>query len=157
MGYYDLARDARSAILKLKADETSNDTDQSGEEKAMWEARLRDLGLRVASQLVEMEDLEGAARHLASLSGEGATEELSLQKALLWLKIGDLEAARRCAGEDNGLIQALGNMADGKYEDAVKAWEDLCEEDETNALYKQNLAVCLLYAGQLDEVCSAPE
>jgi tetratricopeptide (TPR) repeat protein len=160
MGYYDLARDARIQVLKSKSEADSAD-DENAEEKAeaeqkMWEERLRDLGIRVASALVEMEDLESAARHLSTLPETADNDGgLALQKALLWLKIGDLEAAQHCIGlnsKNGGVVRALGLMADGEYAPAVEAWEQLCATDMENALYKQNLAVCLLYSGRMDKV-----
>lgn len=149
MGYYDLTRDARATQNKLMA-EVDNTND---EEIRMWDSRILDLGIRIASQLVEMEDLNGAIRYLEQISDKGMTEELGLQKALLWLKIGDPTAAIKCAGKDNGLVDALSKMADGDYTEAVRSWEKLCEDDKSNAMYRQNLAVCLLYSGRMAEVC----
>ncbi|KFY05672.1 hypothetical protein V492_08369, partial [Pseudogymnoascus sp. VKM F-4246] len=74
--------------------------------------------------------------------------------ALLWLRLGDVEAARGCVGgreEADGVVLALGEMADGKYEDAATIWEQLAERDGGNEMYAQNLAVCMLYSGQIDE------
>jgi len=63
-------------------------------------------------------------------------------------------AARRCVSGDadtDALIAALSNMADGKYTAAVEQWRDLGKRDAEDEMYAQNLAVCLLYSGQLDE------
>ena len=155
MGYYDLARQARAEISNLK------DKPGAGVEadRKLWEERLADLGLRVASALVEMEDLEGATRHLETLSNSSCSlhnQHLGLQRAILWLKIGNPDAAKRCVsgdGEDREIVEALTYMADGDYSLAVKAWGELCRKYTSNGMYKQNLAVCLLYAGRMDEVC----
>lgn len=156
MGYYDLARQARAELSKVKAKSDFGD----GAERKLWEARLADLGIRVASALMEMEDLEGAAHHLATLSEQSTNLEakpLNLQRAILWLKIGNVEAAQRCVAgdaESAEIVAALGNMADGEYEEAARAWNALCVKDGQNAMFKQNMAVCLLYAGKMEQVLS---
>jgi tetratricopeptide (TPR) repeat protein len=156
MGYYDLARQARMEIAGLNGKNVLYDEP----ERLLWETRLSDLGLRVASALVEMEDFEGATHHLRKLSSSRSylqVAHLNLQKAILWLRIGDVEAARGCMSGDaeaDGIIAALSDVAEGSYGDAVNAWQALCERNSGNAMYRQNLAVCLLYAGRMDEVCA---
>jgi trafficking protein particle complex subunit 12 len=154
MGYYDLARQARTEISKLSGKNALYDE----QERLLWETRLSDLGVRVASALVEMEDLEGATHHLRNLSSSGPSLKmgnLNLQKAVLWLRIGDVEAARSCMSGDpevDGVVAALSDVAEGNYGDASNAWHALCERDPENGMYRQNLAVCLLYDGRMDEV-----
>jgi tetratricopeptide (TPR) repeat protein len=157
MGYYDLGREARLALTSLKADQETNE-----KEIAMWEARLEDLGLRVASALIETDDLDGASRHLKLL---GYSKGLRMQKALLWLYLGDVDAARSCvprsadaenAADAKGekIILALASMGDGDYATAIPVWEELIsssEDKDQTAMYRQNLAVCLLYLGQLPQ------
>ena len=159
MGHYDLARDARSEIMKSK----------SSEVREMWKERLRDLGVRVANALVEMGDMEGAGRHLESLrvaeerwGKERRIEDEILMNgrlALLYLRIGDVEAARRLIeseeekGSDNSMLKPLLSMAEGDFEKAVQQWTAWREEgEEENAMVTQNMAVCLLYTGQLQQV-----
>jgi hypothetical protein len=161
MGYYELGREARLTLTALK----KAGRDQHAAEIAMWDARLQDLGLRVASALIEMEDLEGAARHLKTLRVDNG--RLRAQQALLWLYLGDVDAARKCiaAGADEqarDVILALACMGDAEYAAAVPIWERLIEagsgaqqrDDVEIAMYRQNLAVCLLYLGQLSLVRS---
>jgi len=160
MGYYELGREARLTLTALK----KAGRDQNAAEIAMWDARLQDLGLRVASALIEMEDLEGAARHLKTLRVDNG--RLRAQQALLWLYLGDVDAARKCiaAGADEqarDVILALACMGDAEYAAAVPIWERLIEagsggqrDDVEIAMYRQNLAVCLLYLGQLSLVRS---
>jgi hypothetical protein len=70
----------------------------------MWEARSRELGIRVAGTMVEMGDLELAGKLLESLrvnssSGTREKEEIARLKpieALIWLRVSDLGSARRC-------------------------------------------------------------
>jgi trafficking protein particle complex subunit 12 len=152
MGYYDLAREVRIEISKLRGKGGDASAD-----RAMLEARLADLGIRVANALVEMGDFDGAVCHLSNLSAiPFQFQQLRLQKALLWLQLGDVAAARRCVVDDSDgdkVVLALSDMADGKYAEAVEAWKKLRESDKSNSLYSQNLAVCLLYSGLMAEVC----
>lgn len=156
MGYYDLAREARV--------EVANST---GEVRKSWKERLEDLGVRVGNALVEMGDLDGAARHLESLrlgrSSTDGDEMLRQRIALLYLRIGDVAAAKRFFGEGKSgstmdLLQPLLSMAEGRYEDAVQGWKALREAPSTSSpeMVTQNLAVCLLYTGKLTEVSPPP-
>ncbi|QSZ30405.1 hypothetical protein DSL72_004928 [Monilinia vaccinii-corymbosi] len=172
MGYYDLARDARSTLMKLKKRKMAG-AEVEGEIE-LWEGRLADLGIRVASALIEMEDLVGAGVHLKSLevSDEG-DEEFRAKKALLWLCLGDIDAAREClkkrngkeflATEIDGTIRALAFVAEGRYEEAVVIWEELIANADTQAgkgekaMWRQNLGVTLLYLGRGDEAQSILE
>lgn len=165
MGYYDLAREARLVLTSLK--KTRAEKEELGVEKEikLWEERLAELGVRVASALVEMEDLEGATRFLSTLKPSANTSSdgvlrLEMQKALLWLCLGDVEAARTCVagGEvdsEKKVILALAHMADSDFELAAKAWELLVEgegSEAEKAMWKQNLGVCFLYLGRMDAV-----
>lgn len=144
-GYYELAREARGEFAKVRG--------KDAEKEALWEGRVKDLGVRVACALVEMDDITGATRHLASL--RGLDGELSYMKALLCLQIGDVDAARLAVSSENsdakGVVEALANMADGEYDISAEQWKALCERDAGNEMYAQNLAVTLLYTGKMDE------
>lgn len=167
MGYYDLAREARLILTALKKSRVEKEGLGVEAEISMWEDRLAELGVRVASALVEMEDLEGATRFLGTLKSSANAEtalRLNLQKALLWLSLGDIEAARKCvtegeASNEVNVILALAHMADADFEAARQAWETLVESEGSEgekAMWKQNLGVCLLYLGRMDMVsCSA--
>lgn len=163
MGYYDLAREARLTLTSIKKQRAEikdgeEQRESMDDEIVLWESRLGQLGICVASALVEMEDLEGATRHLQSL--KPSSEDLQMQKALLWLCLGDIDTARSCvasAEDENGrkVVQALGHVAGGEYVDAVKVWEELVASGKGEgemAMYKQNLGVCLLYCEKMDEV-----
>lgn len=156
VGYYELGKEARMEVAKARRRGTEGEA-----ERDLWEARLRDLGLRVASALVEMEDLDGAARHLNTLAPRDKSGELNMMKALLWLRMGDLSAARHCIADDDddeskAVILALSDLAEGMYDEAVERWRSLCQQDASNAMYAQNLAVCLLYTGRMGEVSLRP-
>ncbi|KAI9870318.1 MAG: hypothetical protein M1830_004381 [Pleopsidium flavum] len=155
MGYYELAREARMQVRR-----------GTGEDKRMWKVRLEDLGIRVGNALVEMGDLKGAARHLQTLRGhESGTEEdrsMHSRLALLYLRLGDVAAAKEHAEQSHenlagtttsSILPPLLSMAEGQYDAAVTEWTELrttCSEQD-NAMITQNLAVCLLYTGRLNE------
>ncbi|KAL2881974.1 Obg-like ATPase [Colletotrichum sp. CLE4] len=152
MSYHDLAREAREQISKATARH-----DNSARE--LWKARLEDLGVAVAGALIEMDDPAGAAHHLATLKDRG-DGKMALSRALMWLHLGDADAARRCvvrgenAGEDGKHVEevvgALCQMADGEYEAALASWRGLREE-VADEMVGVNMAVCLLYTGKLTE------
>ena len=161
MGHYELAREAR-----LKVRQTD------GEERAMWTARLQDLGIRVGNALVEMGDSEGAARHLKTLPVPSGEEDMdrtaSARLALLYLRIGDVDAAREYVASSqeqqghlttNTILRPLLSMAEGEYDDAVDGWKGLRDHSsvEERTMITQNLAVCLLYTGRIDEVSHFPQ
>ena len=171
MGYFELARECRGAVLGATTDEG----------RALWRSRLRDVGVRVANVMVEMGDLEGAGRHLEAMrgghrdgDGDGngngngnADGEVVLMETLTWLRLGDVQAARRClaavtsgnedddADNPNALLsaslEALILLADAEYDAAANAFTSLREKHPSDAMLTQNLAVCLLYTGRIAE------
>ncbi|KLU87318.1 hypothetical protein MAPG_06319 [Magnaporthiopsis poae ATCC 64411] len=85
-------------------------------------------------------------------------------RALLWLHLGDVDAARACvnAGKDSDssstpdssrdkIISALCDMADGDYESALATWTDLRGELPRDEMVGVNTAVCLLYVGKMEQ------
>ena len=161
MGYYELVREARVELQKLSTSEN--------EMQRLWEERLKDLGVRVGSALVEMGDLAGAAAHLQILRGETLSQEAAFREALLWLKIGDVDQAKAVIasdaadkGEKQYVIAALVKMADGEYREAADVWRGLLDRVdkggkwEGEEMWKVNLGVSLLYSGQIGEASSPP-
>lgn len=168
MSYYELAREARARLGAARARH-----DHSASEA--WRERLADLGVRVAGALVEMDDLAGALVHLGTLTprrgGGGGGGNLkkgmvAVRMALLWLQLGDVDAARACVGAnaDGGgdgdgdgdgveekVVSALCDVADGEYEAALEKWRALREQVD-DEMVGVNLAVCLLYVGKMQEV-----
>jgi hypothetical protein len=159
MSYYDLAREARAALAAA-----GDKGDHSATE--LWRERLDELGVRVAGALVEMDDLAGAAQLLGSLRDGGGDGKLAVARALLWLHLGDADAARqvvrgRGSGRVEGVVDALCAMADGEYGAALQMWKALREEEEeeqegggVDEMVGVNMAVCLLYVGRMQEVRS---
>lgn len=156
MGYYELARECRESILRATGDA----------DKLLWRRRLRDCGVRVANTLVEMGDLEGAGRHLGTLSasdgeaGSAETREVLVMEALVWLRVGDMASARECLARASetasdalldGTLAALIQLADSDYEAAASSFRALHEQFPDDAMVTQNLAVCLLYTGHISD------
>ncbi|KAL1311396.1 hypothetical protein AAFC00_001563 [Neodothiora populina] len=79
---------ARRSIMNLYSlgTECRINASRAEEDQKLWTDRLADLGLRVASVLVEMGETETALRHLNSLDDESNNE----LKALLYLRLGDV-------------------------------------------------------------------
>ncbi|KAK4196584.1 hypothetical protein QBC40DRAFT_183158 [Triangularia verruculosa] len=149
MSYYELAREAR-----MKLAEGMGEHDHSARE--LWRERLEDLGVRVAGALVEMGDVKGAGEHLRGLKvAEGG--KMEMMRALLWLRLGDVDAARGCVMNGEGrevtrgekVVLALCDMADAEYEDAVRKWRELEEEGE-DEMVTVNLAGRVLLEGLVD-------
>jgi thioredoxin-like negative regulator of GroEL len=150
MGYYELARECRENIVRAST---------SDEEKKIWRMRLRDCGIRVANVLVEMGDLEGAGRHLSTLSNadQEGDKDIAIMETLVWLRVGDIASARRCLSHTttseliNATLTALIQLADSEFEDATSSFRALHEEYPDDAMIAQNLAVCLVYTGRISE------
>lgn len=151
-GLYDIGLEARREILRPEITE---------QERKIWKERLSDLGIRTVNALIEMGDLIAARRSLENLqiSGPGA-EAMKLRKALLLILIGDMDSAKQIVEEsqesDTTLFKPLLSMAEGRYDEAVAGWQSLLEQQPSRSdkgMISQNLAVCLLYIGQLNEVC----
>ncbi|KAF9889956.1 hypothetical protein FE257_006830 [Aspergillus nanangensis] len=148
-GLYEIGLEARREIMR---------PDLTDGERKIWKERLADLGIRNVNALIEMGDLGAARRSLASLRISSPGEVTDSRKALLFLLIGDLDAAREVIGESGTssetFLQPLLSMAEGRYADAVTEWHALSERragETDEGMISQNLAVCLLYTGRLNE------
>jgi hypothetical protein len=149
MSYYELAREARENIARAAAKHEHSASE-------LWKERLCDLGIKVAGALIEMDDLPGAAQHLTTV--KGGDGKMAMSRALLWLHIGDTDAARRAIrGSDTEgskaekVIAALADMGDGDFAAALEKWGAL-KEDVDDEMVGLNMAVCLLYETKMDEV-----
>ncbi|KAI5296763.1 hypothetical protein KEM55_005632 [Ascosphaera atra] len=147
-GLYDLGMDARGHLSQQGL---------AKDERELWKARLADLGMRVVNALVEMDDLETARRTLASLKPSNQSNSFA-RMALLYLQLGDVDSARALCEQVQGgagaILECLLIMAEGHYTEAVGAWKALLQArsgKDDEALITQNLAVCLLYCGMLNE------
>ncbi|EME88621.1 uncharacterized protein MYCFIDRAFT_35112, partial [Pseudocercospora fijiensis CIRAD86] len=146
MALYALAAEVRCNLKSAQAAENESET-------ALWSDRLQDLGLRVCDALVEMGELETATRHLDTLVNVEA-DELAYRKALLRMRVGDVEGAKRSASKmldekrKRG-FEALLQVADGHYDDALRSWQSLLTEYPGHEMFALNAAVSLLYTGHI--------
>ena len=145
-GYYDLAREARAQVRQ--------EVDAEG--KNLWKEKLQEIGICVANALIESGDMVTAAKYLESLrpTKSGRRDDLlDGRLTMLYINIGDLDAARRCLTHGNqetspnAKLQPLFSMAEGRFSNAVAEWERLPSSD----MVTQNVAVCLFYIGKVDE------
>ena len=164
IGFYEMARECRWHHARVK--------EQSG--KALWKQRLADLGFQVAHALIEMGDMDAAARHLESLLSrdvDAGSAPLQLKLGLIYLRMGDICAAKHWLaklensgdagdGSPSRILQALTMMAEGEFDLAAELWQELAnrshEDDQGLAMMlRQNQAVCLVYSGRIPEVSFA--
>lgn len=149
-GLYELGLEARREIMRPGIGQ---------EEQKIWKERLADLGIRTVNALIEMGDFDAAKRALNNLRTTDADEVHKMRKVLLLLLVGDLDATKEAIGESSktagAIFTPLLSMAEGRYTDAVGEWRAVSESETKKvdqALVTQNLAVCLLYTGELNEV-----
>lgn len=156
MGLYALSSECRTLAQKAR-------TEKDDTAFKLWKDRLADLGLRVASELIEMGELETARRHLDTLTSPTAgdateTDKMCIRKTLLLLKIGDTQAAKQCLAASSTthstdetlqlqrqVLEALVHFSSSDYPSAVSSLQSLAEKYPSNPLVKHNLAVAYLY------------
>ena len=153
MALYTLGSECRArALASQKADNPSA--------YQLWTSRLAELGLRVASELIEMHEYDAALRHLDSLSSgkEPLQASLALHKTLLYLRIGNIVAAEHTISSISSddkitkpLLTSLAQLAKGDYNAAVASLSSLHETQPENELVTTNLAVCYMYAGEQEK------
>ena len=148
MSLYALAAEVRSNF------QTANDA-RSTSEISRWSSRLHDLGLRVVDTLVEMGELETATRHLDTLV-DVDQDELAYRKALLRLRVGDIAGAKRCVDKvqdalRRSSLRAVLNVAQGDFSKALDEWQQLAETYSGNGFVATNMAISLLYTGQISQ------
>ncbi|KAL2868275.1 uncharacterized protein BJX67DRAFT_52200 [Aspergillus lucknowensis] len=149
-GLYEIGLEARREIMRPDLDPA---------EREIWRQRLSDLGIRTVNALIEMGDLGAAKRSLEGLKKtEPVNRTIKLRTILLLLSLGDVNAARQLCGDfgdtRDALFKPLLSMVEGRYNDAVLEWRTLLtikDREIEDATVSQNLAVCLLYTGQLNE------
>jgi hypothetical protein len=129
------------------------------EQRKLWTERLREVSLRVVNALVEMGDLDAAARTLESLkpAEDGDVALWISRMILLRIKMGDIYHAEKLIQStalkpaEKMIVQSLLAIAEGRLDEATR----VLSENEASidpavaAVAKQNLAVANLYRGQI--------
>ncbi|KAJ9604595.1 hypothetical protein H2200_010709 [Cladophialophora chaetospira] len=128
-------------------------------QRKLWTERLHETSIRVVNALIEMGDVESAARTLQSLKPTN-TEDLALwtsRMILLKIKTGDISGAQRLLEsstlepQDKPVLESLFAVAEGRYDDAasVLSKNEATTDPAVEAFVKQNLAVAYLYRGEI--------
>ncbi|KIW92896.1 uncharacterized protein Z519_06745 [Cladophialophora bantiana CBS 173.52] len=131
----------------------------SSEQRRLWTERLREVSIRVVNALIEMGDVDCAARTLASMK-PATDEHLALwtsRMILLKVKMGDVPGAERLiesgslGPQDKLVLGSLLAIADGRYDDAMESLSEnrATANPDLAALVEQNLAVAYLYQGEV--------
>ncbi|EXJ93686.1 hypothetical protein A1O1_02078 [Capronia coronata CBS 617.96] len=133
----------------------------SPSQRALWTERLNEVSIRVVNSLIEMGDLDCAARTLESIK-PGDAEHVALwtaRMALLLIKIGDVSKAQRLIDSaslnplEKLALESLLAVAEGRYDIASQKLS-ICELESSSALkglVEQNLAVAYLYSGEVQK------
>jgi trafficking protein particle complex subunit 12 len=128
----------------------------SSSESKLWAQRLTELGVRVVNALIDINDLECAKRTLKDLRSSHDVN-WKVRMGLLMVKVGDISAAKDLLKESPETLAMLAPLlatAEGRYEDAVRDWENLRSQNrkaDLASIMQQNLAVNYLYAGRLED------
>ena len=141
--------------LGLECREYLSSQSLSSSERELWSQRLAELGIRVVNALIEIGDLDCARRTLKTLPPTHDSN-WKLRLGLLSLKIGDVSTASELLklSDPPEMLRPLVATTEGRYQDAIKDWEELLEMDDKHPLkpvMQQNLAVNMLYAGRLQD------
>lgn len=177
MSYYELAREARVRIAAALA---MHDNSARELWKArLSELGIQVAGALI--EMDDMAGAAAHLSNLSSSSSSPSTtttlasRRIDMARALLWLQLGDVDEARAAMGSgavqaggdidspfasknssNSGdlaprVVSALCDMADGEYKTALEAWRTLREDAPDDEMIGVNLAVCLLYVGQMQE------
>lgn len=147
---YDLATECREFLVSQSLSEA---------ERKLWSARLEEIGVRVVNALIEMGDVDCARRTLNTMkpAQDQPAALWRLRKATLCLKMGLLGEVRRLVttSQDNAaekkILESLLAVAEGHFDQAIEMLESTEDLGDLSALAKQNLAVALLYHGDIQK------
>ncbi|KAF9129995.1 hypothetical protein BGX30_013685 [Mortierella sp. GBA39] len=136
-----------------------------------WQDIAGQLHLMVLNYLVELKDYPAATKHARDLSRK-YPRDVNFQSGLgrLYLQLGDLVRAEEVFKEVETMVkshrseaeqahfrlqltmnQALLAVTQGQWMSAKAAFEEVLAQEPENLAATNNLAVCELYAGQLNE------
>ncbi|KAG0284095.1 Trafficking protein particle complex subunit 12 [Linnemannia gamsii] len=136
-----------------------------------WQDIAGQLHLMVLNYLVELKDYPSATKHARDLS-RNYPRDVNFQSGLgrLYLQLGDLVRAEEVFNEVEAMVkshrseteqahfrlqltmnQALLAVTQGQWLTAKAAFEEVLTQEPENLAATNNLAVCELYAGQLNE------
>lgn len=160
MGFSDPRRGVSSLYdVGMECRDHLSSPNTTPELRKVWTERLHEVSIRVVNALIEMGDLDSAARTLEGLK-PAKDEELALwtaRMALLRIKMGDISSAstlvqsKSLSSIEMPLIESILAISEDRYDDAVNVLSDdqSNANSATGALIKQNLAVAFLYRGEI--------
>lgn len=125
-------------------------------ESELWARRLTELSVRVVNALIDVNDLECAKRTMRDFRSSNEVN-WKVRMGLLLVKVGDISGAKdllKDSPHTSAILVPLLATAEGRFEDAVREWENLRsqnQETHLESIVKQNLAVNYLYAGRLED------
>ncbi|KAI7828760.1 hypothetical protein BC939DRAFT_394095 [Gamsiella multidivaricata] len=131
-----------------------------------WQEITGQLHLMVLNYLVELKDYSTATKHGRDLARKYA-QDVNFHSGLgrLYLQLGDIERAEEVFKQVEDMEQgqqqhfklqlimnrALLAVTQGQWQAAKSAFEEVLAQEPENLAATNNLAVCELYAGQLNE------
>ena len=128
------------------------------EERLIWTSRLEEVGIRITNALIEMGDLDCARRTLDSIrSSKNKDAASAVRHIMLCLKMGLSEEAIRTISTldpeepTTSILRSLVAIAEDRLGEATELLEFFSSypDDDAFALARQNLAVALLYKGEI--------
>ena len=160
IGFADPRRGVSSLYdVGMECREHLSSSSKSPEQRKLWAERLREISIRVVNALIEMGDLDAAARTLQSLKPDKEENQaLWLSRmVLLKIKAGDVSGAQRylespvLTPQTKPMLEAIFAIAEGRNDDAARILSDnkASAEPAVEALVRQNLAVAYLYRGEI--------
>ncbi|KAG8525936.1 uncharacterized protein KY384_000698 [Bacidia gigantensis] len=161
-GFYELARDARVEFARARSEE----------EKGLWKERARECAWGVVEALEGEGDFKGAVGMLKGMvkreknrgggevgrGGEGEGDRTRRRLVLLYVRVGDVDAARMVLEEidrdveGREVLEGLVKVCLGDWEgvgDRAAGQRQATGREDTNL--KNNDAVRMFYAGKIEE------
>ena len=146
---YDLGTECREHIFEPSV---------SLEDRLLWTSRLEEVGIRVTNALIELGDLDCAKRTLDGMrSSNSKSSPFAVRHIMLCLKMGLLaEATQTISALDAEesvipILRSLVAIAEDNLDEATELLGGFSSypDHDAYALAKQNLAVALLYKGEI--------
>ena len=137
---YELVREARAGWRDAR----------SSEDETMWRRRLEQLGWITVDMLIEGGDLKGAVRQMKGLKVRGREEQWATRMALLLMKMGDLDGAKRVLDQIDGdtlVLEAVLKICEGEASES----SGLPVEVDSTIASVNNTAIANFYSGHVEQ------
>lgn len=137
---YELVREARVSCRDAR----------SSDNEMIWRRRLEQLGWITVEMLIEGGDLKGAMRQMKGLKVRGREEQWANRMALLLMKTGDLDGARRALDQIDGstrTLEAVLKICEGETSASAK----ILDEVDSTIASANNIAIADFYGGHVEK------